>query len=90
MKIRVLFFSVLRDITGNPFRLVTVAPSWLTSTAAGLASSIYEERAFDRMPVLADALEGAGCDHPDILAHGRGPGPHTRGWFVIDLLTGRT
>jgi hypothetical protein len=54
-----------------------------------LAQGIYEERAFDDLPVLADALEEAGCDQPDLLAHLRGPGPHVRGCWAVDLLLGK-
>jgi hypothetical protein len=43
----------------------------------------------DRLAVLADALEDAGCDDAVLLDHLRGPGPHVRGCFVVDLLTGR-
>jgi hypothetical protein len=75
---------LLRCIVGNPFRPVAFDPAWRSETAVSLASSIYEERAFDRMPILADALEEAGCDHADVLAHCRGPGPHARGCWVID------
>lgn len=78
--------SLLRDIFGNPFRPVTADPAWLTSTVVSLALAIYDERALDRLPILADALEDAGCDHADILDHCRGPGPHARGCFVVDLL----
>jgi hypothetical protein len=42
-----------------------------------------------RLGVLADALEEAGCDNPDILSHLRGPGPHTRGCWVVDLVLGK-
>ncbi len=80
---------LVRDIFGNPFRPVAVDPSWLTSTVTSLATSIYAERAFDRMPILADALEEAGCDHADILTHCRGDGPHVRGCWVVDLLLGK-
>src|SRR5207248_2222128 len=55
--------SLLRCIFGNPFRPVTVDPSWLTSTVVGLADAIYNDLAFDRLPILADALVGAGCDN---------------------------
>jgi hypothetical protein len=44
-----------------------------------LARGIYEDRAFDRLPLLGDALMDAGCDNDDILAHCRSDGPHTRG-----------
>jgi hypothetical protein len=79
----------LRDIFGNPFRPVAVDPNWLTSTVVALAKGIYEERAFDRLPILADALQDAGCDHEDILDHCRGPGPHARGCWVVDLVLGK-
>lgn len=72
-----------------PFHPVTADPRWLTSTAVGLARAIYEERAFDRLPILADALEDAGCDNPDLLAHLRGDGPHVRGCWAVDLVLGK-
>jgi hypothetical protein len=81
---------LVRDIFGNPFRPVTFSPSWRSETAVALASAIYAERAFDRMPILADALEEAGCDHPDVLAHCRGPGPHVRGCWVVDGVLGKS
>jgi hypothetical protein len=71
------------------FRPVLVDSSWLSSTGVGLAKAIYDERAFDRLPILADALEEAGCTNADILAHCRGPGPHVRGCWVVDLLLGK-
>jgi hypothetical protein len=80
---------IVRDIFGNPLRPVAFDPSWRTSTAVGLARSIYESRAFDRMPILADALEEAGCDEPSVLEHCRGDGPHVRGCWVVDLILGK-
>jgi hypothetical protein len=83
---------LLRDITGNPFRTVSLNPAWLTwndSTVPKLAQGIYDDRAFDRLPVLADALEEAGCKDADILAHLREPGPHTRGCWPLDLVLGK-
>jgi len=80
--------SLLRDIF-NPFRTVTVAPSWLTSTVVALARQIYDSRDFSAMPILADALQDAGCDNEAILDHCRGPGPHVRGCWVVDLLLGK-
>jgi hypothetical protein len=76
-------------VFGNPFRPVSLDPAWLTSTVVALAGGIYADRAFDRMPILADALQDAGCDHDDILTHCRGDSPHVRGCWVVDLLTGR-
>ena len=55
-----------------------------------VAQGIYYDRAFDRLPILADALEDAGCHDAAILEHCRQPGPHVRGCWVVDLLTGRT
>jgi hypothetical protein len=80
----------LRCIFGNPFRPVAFDPAWRSEAAVALASAVYAERAFDRLPILADALEEAGCDHPDILAHCRGPGPHARGCWVVDLVLGKS
>jgi hypothetical protein len=81
--------GLLRDLCGNPFRPVPVDPAWRTSNVVGLARTVYDERAFDRMQQLADALEEAGCDDPDILAHCRQPGEHVRGCWVVDLLLGK-
>jgi hypothetical protein len=81
--------KLLRDIFGNPFRPVTVDPTWLTPTVVSLAQAAYDERAFDRLPILAAALEDAGCDHADILNHCRQPGEHVRGCWVVDLLLER-
>jgi hypothetical protein len=81
--------TLLRDIFGNPFRPVAFASSSRTSSALGLARTMYDSRDFGAMPILADALEEAGCDHPDILAHCRGLGPHVRGCWVVDLVLGK-
>ena len=80
---------VLRCIFGNPFRPVAADPSWLTSSVVALTNAIYFGRAFDRLPVLADALEEAGCNHPDVLSHCRGEGVHDRGCWVVDLVLGK-
>jgi hypothetical protein len=83
--------DLLRDVAGNPFHPVTFDPSWRTSTAVALARGIYAERAFDRLPILADALQDAGCDNADILDHCRDPkGTHVRGCWAVDLVTGKT
>src|SRR5262249_18032232 len=78
--------GLLRDISGNPFRPVTINPAWRTSNVTALAQAIYTDRAFDRMPILADALEDAGCDNASILNHCRQPGEHVRGCWVVDLV----
>lgn len=81
------FCNQLRDVAGNPFRPVTVLPEWRTAAVVDLAQSIGNESAFDRLPILADALEDAGCRDVQILDHCRGKGPHVRGCWVIELLT---
>ena len=78
--------SIVRDVFGNPFRPVAIERSWLSTAVVSLAQIIYDERAFDNMPELADALEETGCTNSDILEHCRGSGPHVRGCWVIDLL----
>ncbi len=79
----------LREVVGNPFRPVAFSHSWRTSTAVALASQMYEARDFSAMPILADALQDAGCDSADVLNHCRGPGPHVRGCWVVDLVLGK-
>jgi len=69
---------------------VAVNPAWRTSTVVQLAEGIYADRAFDRMPILADALQDAGCDCDEILKHCRGPGPHVRGCHILDLILGKS
>jgi hypothetical protein len=81
--------QLLHDLFGNPFRPVSVDPSWLTSKVRSLAEGIYSERAFDHLPILADALEKAGCTSADILNHCRSEGPHVRGCWVVDLIVGK-
>ena len=80
----------LRCIFGNPFRPVALNPSWLTATVKQLAEGIYEEKAFDRMPILGDALEEAGCTDAEILAHCRQPREHVRGCWLVDLVLGKS
>ncbi|AMV27480.1 hypothetical protein VT84_23975 [Gemmata sp. SH-PL17] len=79
----------LRDIFGNPFRPVTFSPEWRTSAVVALAAQMYESRDFSAMPILGDALQDAGCDRADVLSHCRGPGPHVRGCWVVDLVLGK-
>ena len=79
---------MIRDIL-NPFRHVALDPAWLLPRSVNLAQTIYQERAFDRMPELADALEEAGCHDADILGHCRQPGPHVRGCWVVDAILDR-
>jgi hypothetical protein len=89
------FPPLLRDVIGNPFRPVTISPGWLTPDVTTLAQAAYDERLpsgtldLDRLAVLSDALEDAGCDSVDLLGHLRSPGPHVRGCWVVDLLLGK-
>jgi hypothetical protein len=77
-------------VAGNPFRPPAFDPGWRTAAVVAIAEGVYEERAFDRLPILADALQDAGCDSDDILDHCRGPGPHVRGCWAVDLVLGKT
>jgi hypothetical protein len=77
------------DIVGNPFAPVAFDPAWRTSTAVGVANQIYDSRDFGAMPILADALQDAGCDNEDVLNHCRDAGPHARGCWVVDGVLGK-
>ena len=84
--------SLIRDIFGNPIRPAYLHTHRLRKNKGrtlNIAHTIYDNRAFDRLPILADALEDAGCDNADMLAHCRQPGEHVRGCWVIDLLLGK-
>jgi hypothetical protein len=90
--IRSLHCHFVREIFGNLFRPISLNPFWLSwkdRTLPKLAQAIYDERRFEDMPILADALEDAGCADAAILSHCRGPGPHVRGCWVLDLLLGK-
>jgi hypothetical protein len=81
--------DLLRDITGNPHHPETLVAHWLywhDGTVRKIAQTIYEERRLGDLPILADALEEAGCENARILAHCRESGTHVRGCWVIDLL----
>jgi hypothetical protein len=84
--------DLVREILGNPYRRPTFKPAWLAwndATVVNLAHTIYDDRAFDRLPILADALEDAGCDNADLLSHCRSGGEHVRGCWAVDLLLGK-
>ena len=82
--------AILRDIFVNPFRPVVFDPRWRTEHTVGLAAKMYDDREFAAMPILADALEEAGCDSEPILTHCREPGVHVRGCWVVDLVLGKS
>lgn len=88
-RVRREFCDQFRDVAGNPFRPVQFDPAWRTEAVVALARGVHEDRAPDRLPVLADALEDAGCADPAILAHCRSAGPHVRGCWVVDLVLGK-
>jgi hypothetical protein len=81
--------ALVRCVFGDPFRPVPVASEWRSADAIGLARAIYADRAFDRLPILADALEEAGCGDPAVLAHCRADVIHARGCWVVDAVLGR-
>src|SRR5262249_31297821 len=85
--------TLVHDVFSNPFHSAPATNSawlsWRDGTVVKLAEAIYEERAFDRLPILADALEDAGCDNAVILGHCRQTGEHVRGCWVVDLLLGK-
>jgi hypothetical protein len=84
--------ALLRDVFENPYRPGWVDPAWLAwreGTIPCLAEAIYAERAFDRLPILGDVLEEAGCRDADLLTHCHQPGEHFRGCWAVDLLLGK-
>jgi hypothetical protein len=84
---------LLRDVLGNPFRPVTIDPAWLRwhdGLLVSMARQMYDSRDFTDMPILADALEEAGCTAQEILSHCRSGGEHVRGCWVVDLLLGKS
>lgn len=87
------FADALRDIFGNPFRRTpAIDPAWLAwndCVVPKLAKGIYEDRAFDRMRILGDALEEAGCAIRVILDHCRTVRRHVRGCWVLDGILGK-
>jgi hypothetical protein len=83
-----LYGSLVRCIFGNPFRPVTFNPAWRTDTAVIRARQMYDSRDFGAMPILADALQDAGCEDEQVLSHCRDAGPHARGCWVVDGVLG--
>ncbi|AMV28503.1 hypothetical protein VT84_29125 [Gemmata sp. SH-PL17] len=97
--------ALVREIFGNPFRPIVFNPVWRTSDVMLLADGIYTDRAFDRMPILADALQDAGCNNDDLLGHLRDPAlvprehadsasdpppvSHVLGCWALDLVLGK-
>jgi hypothetical protein len=97
---RTMQVTTVRCLLGNPFRPVNISSAvlaWNDAVVVRLAHTTYEERHLPegtlnntRLLILADALEEAGCADADILGHLRGPGPHVRGCWVVDLCLGKS
>lgn len=89
---RLIQCELVRDAFGNPFRPQPLDPAWLhwhDGCVVKMARTIYEDRRFEDMPILADALEESGCDNELILEHCREPAEHARGCWVLDVILGR-
>jgi len=96
--------AVFREIVGNPFRETrAVGPEWLAAggraasgivkvgeTARAIARGVEADQAYDRLPILADALEDDGCSDLELLAHLRGNSHHLRGCWAVDLVLGKS
>jgi hypothetical protein len=80
--------DLLRDVF-NLFRPTVVEAEWKTPSVLALARGIYDDRRFEDLPILADALEEAGCVDPEVLNHCRGPGVHVKGCWLLDLVLRR-
>ena len=83
---------LLLEVFGNPFRSRRFDPAWAAweeGTVVRLAEATYDDRAFERLSVLSDALEEAGCTDAELLSHLRSPGPHERGCWALDLVLGK-
>lgn len=81
-------FATAREVLGEADSPDPRWPRWRTTDVLALARGIHRDRAFDRLPILADALQDAGCDDEDVLNHCRRPGGHVRGCWAVDLAMG--
>jgi hypothetical protein len=84
--------DAIRDVAGNPFRPVSIDPHWLDANGGqvrAVARGIAEEGRFADLPVLADALEDAGCSDEQVLSHARQPA-HYRGCWLLDAIVGKS
>jgi hypothetical protein len=76
-----------REVFGpRPWVRATLNPGWITAPVARFAAAMYNSRVYRRLAILADALEDAGCDNPELLAHLRSTAPHVRGCWALDLV----
>jgi len=83
-------FATVREVLGEHDTCDRLNPEWRTFDVRALARGVHREQAFDRLPILADALQDAGCDDEAVLEHCRRPGGHGRGCWVVDLAMGIT
>lgn len=83
------FRDILAEVLGPRGGTAPFLPEWRSDTAVSLAAHMYDSRDFSAMPILADALQDAGCDNGGVLDHCRGEGPHVRGCWVVDLVLGK-
>jgi hypothetical protein len=81
--------DLFREVFGNPFRSAAFSSEWRTGTAVALSRQMYDSREFSTMPILADALQDAGCEDEQILNHCRGNTSHVRCRWVVDLALGK-
>ena len=82
--------NAYRELVPNPFLPLTWKPEWFTSMVRAIATTMYDTRDFSTMPIMADALQDAGCEEEQVLTHCRANKPHARGCWVVDAILGKT
>lgn len=81
--------DIIRELVGNPFQPIDFDPAWRTSTVLEVGKAIYDQKRFEQLPILADALVDAGCDVPAIIEHFHSGMQHVRGCWALDAVVGR-
>ena len=81
--------ALVRCVFRSTLSPVAFSPAWRTDTVVALVEQMRRLRDYAAMPILADALQDAGCDSEAILTHCRCEGPHARGCWVVDLVRGK-
>jgi hypothetical protein len=84
--------DLVRDVLGNPLRRPAIDPAWLLwnhGAARQIAEQIDTSGNFAELPILADALEDAGCCDGELLQHLRGESVHVPGCWALDAVLGR-
>jgi hypothetical protein len=85
--------ALFREVVRGPYRPLYFRDAWRQwqdSTILRIAQGVYEDRAFHRLPILADTLLDSGCDSDELIAHCHSPGPHVRGCWAVDLILGKS